>query len=62
MHQAPLLPDEVARTALFLAADDSRMITKQCLRRRRGLALRPLTPMNAPIRSAAQRSRKVCIT
>ncbi len=26
-----LLADEVARTALFLAADDSRMITKQCL-------------------------------
>lgn len=26
-----LLPDEVARTALFLAADDSRMITKQCI-------------------------------
>ena len=24
-------PDEVARMALFLAADDSRMITKQCL-------------------------------
>ena len=29
--QAPLLADEIARTALFLAADDSRMITKQCL-------------------------------
>lgn len=26
-----LLPEEVARAALFLAADDSRMITKQCL-------------------------------
>jgi NAD(P)-dependent dehydrogenase (short-subunit alcohol dehydrogenase family) len=26
-----LEPDEIARTALFLAADDSRMITKQCL-------------------------------
>ena len=26
-----LLADEVARAALFLAADDSRMITKQCL-------------------------------
>ncbi|WP_421723766.1 SDR family NAD(P)-dependent oxidoreductase [Bauldia sp.] len=26
-----LLPDELARTALFLAADDSRMITKQCI-------------------------------
>jgi len=26
-----LMPDEVARTALFLAADDSRMITKQCI-------------------------------
>ncbi len=26
-----LLPDEIARTALFLAADDSRMITKQCI-------------------------------
>jgi NAD(P)-dependent dehydrogenase (short-subunit alcohol dehydrogenase family) len=26
-----LVADEVARTALFLAADDSRMITKQCL-------------------------------
>lgn len=26
-----LLADEIARTALFLAADDSRMITKQCL-------------------------------
>jgi NAD(P)-dependent dehydrogenase (short-subunit alcohol dehydrogenase family) len=26
-----LLPDEVARTALFLASDDSRMITKQCI-------------------------------
>jgi NAD(P)-dependent dehydrogenase (short-subunit alcohol dehydrogenase family) len=26
-----LLPDEIARAALFLAADDSRMITKQCL-------------------------------
>lgn len=26
-----LLPEEVARTALFLAADDSRMITKQCI-------------------------------
>ncbi len=27
----PLLADEIARTALFLAADDSRMITKQCI-------------------------------
>ena len=26
-----LLGDEIARTALFLAADDSRMITKQLL-------------------------------
>jgi D-xylose 1-dehydrogenase len=26
-----LLADEIARTALFLAADDSRMITKQCI-------------------------------
>ena len=26
-----LLADEIARMALFLAADDSRMITKQCL-------------------------------
>jgi NAD(P)-dependent dehydrogenase (short-subunit alcohol dehydrogenase family) len=26
-----LVADEIARTALFLAADDSRMITKQCL-------------------------------
>jgi NAD(P)-dependent dehydrogenase (short-subunit alcohol dehydrogenase family) len=26
-----LLPDELARAAVFLAADDSRMITKQCL-------------------------------
>jgi NAD(P)-dependent dehydrogenase (short-subunit alcohol dehydrogenase family) len=26
-----LLPDEIARAALFLSADDSRMITKQCL-------------------------------
>ena len=26
-----LLPDAIARTALFLAADDSDMITKQCL-------------------------------
>ena len=26
-----LLPDEIARAALFLAADDSGMITKQCL-------------------------------
>lgn len=26
-----LLPEEVARTVLFLAADDSRMITKQCI-------------------------------
>jgi len=26
-----LLPDDIARTALFLAADDSFMITKQCL-------------------------------
>lgn len=26
-----LLPEEVARAALFLASDDSRMITKQCL-------------------------------
>lgn len=26
-----LLPDELARAALFLASDDSRMITKQCL-------------------------------
>ena len=26
-----LLADEIARAALFLAADDSRMITKQCL-------------------------------
>jgi NAD(P)-dependent dehydrogenase (short-subunit alcohol dehydrogenase family) len=26
-----LLPDEIARTALFLASDDSRMITKQCI-------------------------------
>ena len=27
----PLLADEIARMALFLAADDSRMITKQSL-------------------------------
>ena len=27
---APLLAEEIARMALFLAADDSRMITKQC--------------------------------
>ena len=26
-----LMPEEIARTALFLAADDSRMITKQCI-------------------------------
>jgi D-xylose 1-dehydrogenase len=26
-----LLPDEIARTALFLASDDSAMITKQCI-------------------------------
>jgi len=26
-----LLPEEIARAALFLAADDSRMITKQCI-------------------------------
>jgi NAD(P)-dependent dehydrogenase (short-subunit alcohol dehydrogenase family) len=26
-----LLPDEIARAALFLASDDSGMITKQCL-------------------------------
>jgi NAD(P)-dependent dehydrogenase (short-subunit alcohol dehydrogenase family) len=26
-----LLPEDVARAALFLAADDSRMITKQCI-------------------------------
>jgi D-xylose 1-dehydrogenase len=26
-----LLPEEIARAALFLASDDSRMITKQCL-------------------------------
>jgi NAD(P)-dependent dehydrogenase (short-subunit alcohol dehydrogenase family) len=26
-----LMPDEIARTALFLAADDSAMITKQCI-------------------------------
>ncbi len=26
-----LLADEIARMALFLAADDSRMITKQCM-------------------------------
>jgi NAD(P)-dependent dehydrogenase (short-subunit alcohol dehydrogenase family) len=26
-----LLPDEVARTVLFLASDDSRMITRQCI-------------------------------
>jgi len=31
MIKKRLLPDEVARTALFLAADDSRMITKQCI-------------------------------
>ena len=31
MIKRRLLPDEVARAALFLAADDSRMITKQCL-------------------------------
>ncbi len=29
--QRRLLPDDIARTALFLAADDSQMITKQCL-------------------------------
>ncbi len=28
---ARLLPEEIARAALFLAADDSRMLTKQCL-------------------------------
>ncbi len=26
-----LLPDDIASTVLFLAADDSRMITKQCI-------------------------------
>ena len=31
MIKRRLLPDEVARAALFLGADDSRMITKQCL-------------------------------
>ncbi len=31
MIKRRLLPDEIARAALFLAADDSRMITKQCL-------------------------------
>ena len=30
-HQARLLPTDIARTALFLAADDSRMITKQSI-------------------------------
>jgi NAD(P)-dependent dehydrogenase (short-subunit alcohol dehydrogenase family) len=30
LHRA-LLPDEIARAALFLASDDSAMITKQCL-------------------------------
>ncbi len=34
--QRLLLGDEIARAALFLAADDSRMITKQSHRRRRG--------------------------
>ncbi len=29
--QVRLLAEDIARTALFLAADDSRMITKQCL-------------------------------
>jgi len=29
--QHRLQADEIARMALFLAADDSRMITKQCL-------------------------------
>jgi NAD(P)-dependent dehydrogenase (short-subunit alcohol dehydrogenase family) len=31
MIKKRLLPEEVARAALFLAADDSRMITKQCI-------------------------------
>lgn len=31
MIKRRLEPDEIARAALFLAADDSRMITKQCL-------------------------------
>ena len=32
MHpQAPRCGEEIARTALFLAADDSRMITKQSI-------------------------------
>jgi NAD(P)-dependent dehydrogenase (short-subunit alcohol dehydrogenase family) len=31
MIKRRLLPDEIARTALFLASDDSRMITKQCI-------------------------------
>lgn len=31
MIKKRLLPDEIARTVLFLAADDSRMITKQCI-------------------------------
>ncbi len=32
-----LLADEIARTALFLAADDSRMLTKQCIQVDAGL-------------------------
>ncbi len=31
MIQRRLLPEDIARAALFLAADDSRMITKQCI-------------------------------
>ena len=34
-----LLGEEIARMALFLAADDSRMITKQSHHRRRGASL-----------------------
>jgi NAD(P)-dependent dehydrogenase (short-subunit alcohol dehydrogenase family) len=31
MIKQRLEPEDIARAALFLAADDSRMITKQCL-------------------------------
>ena len=44
MIRRRLLPEDIARTMLFLAADDSRMTTRQCIIVDAGLrdAARPL--------------------
>ncbi len=74
MIKQRLLPEEVARAALFLAADDSRMITKQCLLVDAGISLmlddrteslrphlraRPAGPRHAARQPGRPRSRRL---